>query len=80
MPVKRKKNTASHYPERKVRPMKRNKPINLDHLKVIEPLTPNQETVFEAYAAAKNLVLHGCAGTGKTFYLTIPCTTRSIKS
>ena len=66
MPVKRKKATASHYPEKKVR-MKRNKPINLDHLKVIEPLTPNQETVFEAYSEGKNLVLHGAAGTGKTF-------------
>ena len=47
--------------------MKRSKPINLDHLKVIEALTPNQETVFEAYSEGKNLVLHGAAGTGKTF-------------
>ena len=66
MPVKRKKATASHYPEKKVR-MKRNKPINLDHLKVIGLPTPNQETVFEAYSEGKNLVLHGAAGTGKTF-------------
>ena len=45
----------------------RKKAINLDHLKQIEPLTPNQEQVFESYAAGKNLVLHGAAGTGKTF-------------
>ena len=42
--------------------MRRKKPINLDHLKTIEPLTQNQEKVFEAYAEGKNLVLHGAAG------------------
>ena len=47
--------------------MKRRKPINLEHLKVIEPLTPNQELVFKAYDEGQNLVLHGAAGTGKTF-------------
>ena len=45
----------------------RKKAINLDHLKQIEPLTPNQEQVFKSYAEGKNLVLHGAAGTGKTF-------------
>ena len=39
----------------------------MDHLKVIEPLTNNQERVFKSYAEGKHLVLHGCAGTGKTF-------------
>ena len=43
------------------------KPINMDHLKVIEPLTDNQERVFTSYAEGKHLVLHGAAGTGKTF-------------
>jgi len=47
--------------------MRRKKPINLDHLKTIEPLTPNQERVFTSYAEGKNLILHGAAGTGKTF-------------
>jgi|TARA_Y100000289_G_scaffold53239_1_gene55139 predicted ribonuclease YlaK len=47
--------------------MRRKKPINLDHLKIIEPLTDNQEQVFNSYAEGKNLVLHGAAGTGKTF-------------
>ena len=47
--------------------MRRKQPINLEHLKTIEPLTDNQEKVFNAYAEGKNLVLHGAAGTGKTF-------------
>ena len=47
--------------------MKRKKPINTDLMRDIEPLTPNQQSLFEAYAADKNLVAYGCAGTGKTF-------------
>lgn len=57
-------NSSTSYAAKK---MKRRKAINLDHLKVVEPLTPNQETVFEDYSKGKNLVLHGAAGTGKTF-------------
>ena len=33
----------------------------------IEPLTQNQQVLFNAYAENKNLVAYGCAGTGKTF-------------
>ena len=33
----------------------------------IEPLTDNQQVLFNAYAENKNLVAYGCAGTGKTF-------------
>jgi len=47
--------------------MRRKKPINIDHLKTIEPLTSNQERVFKSYSEGKHLVLHGAAGTGKTF-------------
>ena len=47
--------------------MKRKKPINTDLMRDIEPLTGNQQTLFEAYAQNKNLVAFGCAGTGKTF-------------
>ena len=47
--------------------MKRKKPINTDLMRDIEPLTANQQSLFEAYAADKNLVAYGCAGTGKTF-------------
>ena len=49
------------------RVMKRKKPINLDLIKKIEPLTPNQEVFFDQYDENKNLVAYGCAGTGKTF-------------
>jgi len=47
--------------------MKRKKPINTDLLVDIEPLTPNQEKLFNAYAEGKNIFAYGCAGTGKTF-------------
>mgnify|MGYP005832194515 FL=1 len=47
--------------------MKRKKPINLDYIKKIEPLTDNQQVFFDSYKEDKNLVAYGCAGTGKTF-------------
>ena len=50
-----------------VKQMKRKKPINNDFLRDIEPLTPNQQSLFDAYAQNKNLIAYGCAGTGKTF-------------
>ena len=45
---------------------KRSKTLNGSGLELaeIEPLTRNQLRAFES---DKNLVLHGCAGTGKTF-------------
>ena len=36
-------------------------------LKNIEPLTENQSKTFEYYSRDKNLMLHGIAGTGKSF-------------
>lgn len=33
----------------------------------IQPLTKTQKDTFQAYSAGKNLMLHGIAGTGKTF-------------
>jgi phosphate starvation-inducible protein PhoH len=36
-------------------------------LKNFEPLTQNQRISFEAYQQGKNLMLHGIAGTGKSF-------------
>ena len=47
--------------------MKRKKPINMDMMRDIEPLTDNQNILFEAYAKEQNLVAYGVAGTGKTF-------------
>ena len=36
-------------------------------LRTIKPLTVNQQTTFESYRNGYNLMLHGYAGTGKTF-------------
>lgn len=36
-------------------------------LRTIKPLTPNQQITFDAYRQGYNLMLHGFAGTGKTF-------------
>ena len=66
MPVKKRKTTSQNH-SRSAKFMRRKKPINMDHLKVIEPIGDNQEIVFKSYAEGKNLVLHGAAGTGKTF-------------
>ena len=49
------------------RQMKRKKPINVDLMLPIEPLTENQEKLFKSYGLEQNLVAYGCAGTGKTF-------------
>ena len=67
MPVKKKKNGNGNGNGTVSRAMKRKPPINLEHLRVIEPLTPSQEDVFAAFKSGQNLVLHGSAGTGKTF-------------
>ena len=50
-----------------VKQMKRKKPLNTDLMRDIEPLTDNQQVLFNAYESGKNLVAYGCAGTGKTF-------------
>ena len=47
--------------------MKRKKPVNSDFLVDIQPLTENQEQLFNSYREGKHLVAYGCAGTGKTF-------------
>jgi predicted ribonuclease YlaK len=47
--------------------MKRKKPINIDALLEITPLTENQERLFESFDKDKNVVAYGAAGTGKTF-------------
>ena len=47
--------------------MRRKKPLNVDLMVDIEPLTDNQERLFKSYSDGKHLVAYGCAGTGKTF-------------
>jgi len=37
------------------------------HMDDISPLTNNQALTFESYSKNKNILLHGLAGTGKTF-------------
>ena len=41
--------------------------INADRMVPIEPLTPNQEKMFNAWDEGKHLFVYGAAGTGKTF-------------
>ncbi len=47
--------------------IKRKKPINTDYLLNINPLTDNQQRLFDSYKEGKHLVAYGAAGTGKTF-------------
>ena len=47
--------------------MKRKKPLNVEYLVDVEPLTENQKKLFDAYSQGKHIVAYGCAGTGKTF-------------
>ncbi len=46
---------------------KRKKPLSGEYLIDIDPLTDNQQKLFDSYANQKHLVAYGCAGTGKTF-------------
>ena len=66
----RKRNTSNANPVRpgmSAKQMKRKKPLDKSYMVPIRPLTDNQKIVFEQYEAGKNLLLHGAAGTGKTF-------------
>ena len=69
MPRARKRNTTSNpVPSNMTaKQIRRKKPIDKSYMVPINPLTPNQETVFEQYAEGQNLLLYGAAGTGKTF-------------
>lgn len=51
------------------RQFKHKKPINLDFLRKIEPLTENQQKLFDYYSQGKNIFAHGVPGSGKTFIL-----------
>ena len=46
---------------------KRRNPIDSGRMVNIEPLTENQEKIFEAWDKGKHLFVYGAAGTGKTF-------------
>lgn len=44
--------------------------LRKEHLRKLEPLTKNQELVFDSYDKGNHLILSGSAGTGKTFLAT----------
>ena len=56
--------TAKHMSAKQ---MKRRKPINSEFLLDVDPLTENQEKLYDSFDEDKNIVAYGCAGTGKTF-------------
>ena len=43
------------------------KKVRIDDLLTIQPITNNQKIIYDAYKDDKHLLLHGIAGTGKTF-------------
>ena len=55
--------------KRRNKKQRRKQPSNGLSLSHIQPKTKNQQAVFEAYSQNKHCVLHGVAGTGKTFIL-----------
>ena len=70
MPRARKKpNGNGHSNGMTAKQMKRRKPIDKSYMTEIKPLTDNQTLAFDAYKAGKNVLLHGAAGTGKTFIM-----------
>jgi predicted ribonuclease YlaK len=66
MPRARKRNTTDVVGMNN-KQMKRKKPINIDYLLNIEPLTDTQRIMFEEYGRGQNIFAYGAAGTGKTF-------------
>jgi len=56
------------FPQTKGIPMsKKNKQPQHFSLRHVKPLTVNQQSTFESWYQGQNLLLHGVAGTGKTF-------------
>jgi len=72
MPRSRKKDTPD-INAMTSKQMRRKKPINLDMLVDIKPLTENQEVLFDSYKKGQNLFAYGAAGTGKTFITLYNC-------
>jgi len=64
MPARKARNTTSSVSGNS---RKRTRPIDLNNLLDIEPLTKNQERFFESYKSGKHIIAHGVAGTGKSF-------------
>ena len=66
--ARKKTGTPQTYPNGMTKKqMKRKKPIDSSYMTEVKPLTDNQKVAFAQYGEGKNLLLHGAAGTGKTF-------------
>ena len=66
--ARKKTGTPQTYPNGMTKKqMKRKKPIDSTYMTEVKPLTENQKVAFAQYGEGKNLLLHGAAGTGKTF-------------
>ena len=66
--ARKKTGTPQTYPNGMTKKqMNRKKPIDSSYMTEVKPLTENQKTAFAQYSEGKNLLLHGAAGTGKTF-------------
>jgi len=63
---KKPKNNNSRYNNAKNNQEQYVKPAHFE-LRYIKPLTQNQQITFDTYRQGFNLMLHGFAGTGKTF-------------
>ena len=70
--TRKQRRTQQQHPNQEDHSLKLN--FNLKH---VEPLTENQKLTFEHYEQGKNLLLHGIAGTGKSF-LSIYLSLRTI--
>jgi phosphate starvation-inducible PhoH-like protein len=64
LPSTRKLNRKQEKRLRKRQRQQKGRPINL---RSIIPITDTQEKAFSSYHSGKNMLLHGVAGTGKTF-------------
>lgn len=62
---------AAYQKERKEERARRRRQRRFENhlvkLKDIEPKTANQEQLFHSFFSEKNILLHGCAGTGKSY-------------
>ena len=56
MPTKHRSQTKPIGAGLTAKQMKRKKPINLDLMRTVEPLTPNQEALFKSYDSGQQLV------------------------
>ena len=69
MPARKKKTSTQVGAGMSAKQMQRKKPFNVDMMVDIEPLTENQNKVFDSYKEGKNVYAYGAAGTGKTFIM-----------